>query len=279
MSVITLTTDFGLQDAYVAALKGVILSTNPSATIVDICHSIEPQNIRQAAFVLSTVYGYFPRGTIHTVIVDPGVGSERRAMVLRTEEAFFVAPDNGVLSYVLLDASAGKTPSNAGLMELPPGLQAVEITNPEFWHHPVSATFHGRDVFAPVAAHLSLGTPVHRFGDPVTSLNVLPVPRPHIHGEGTLTGCVLHIDAFGNVVTNIREEHLPSGVPCIQVAGHRIVSVSSTYASAEPGQPIALMGSSGYLEIAVRNASAASVLGVQIGDGVSVYTEPRPPGD
>ena len=274
MPIITLTTDFGLQDAYVAAMKGVILGISPNATIVDVCHSIEPQNMAQAAFLLGTVYAHFPKDTIHVVVVDPEVGiRRRRTIILKTPEAYFVAPDNGVLSYVVHHrASAeGKSPE-AELTTLPPGLVAVEIANPKFWHHPVSATFHGRDIFAPVAAHLSLGVPLQEFGQVITSVNVLPIPRPQLGAGGELTGHVLHIDSFGNVITDIHQEDLPPGRFRLQIAGHRIDSLSSSYANAEADQLVALIGSSGHLEVAVRNGSAAARLDVKIGDQVSIRT-------
>jgi len=272
MQPITLTTDFGLRDAYVAALKGVILGINPKAIIVDISHFIEPQNIKQAAFVLSTIHRYFPKDTIHAVIVDPGVGSQRRAIILKTQEALFVAPDNGVLSYIIHNASASprRASPEAGPMPLPPGVLAVEITNPRFWHHPVSTTFHGRDIFAPVAAHLSLGVPPQEFGEPVTSLTVFPLPRPQLGPGGELIGHVLHIDTFGNVITSIRQEDLRPGRLHLQIAVQHIDALTATYANAEVDQLNAVVGSSGYVEIAVRNGSAAALLGVKIGDEVRI---------
>ncbi|MBM4461956.1 MAG: SAM-dependent chlorinase/fluorinase [Chloroflexi bacterium] len=270
MQPITLTTDFGLRDAYVAAVKGVILGINPKATVVDISHFIEPQNIRQAAFVLGTVYCYFPRDTIHMVIVDPEVGSRRRAIILKTQEALFVAPDNGVLSYVLHHASPGGMSSEAALTVLPPGVMAVEITNPKFWHHPVSTTFHGRDIFAPVTAHLSLGVPLQEFGEPTMSLQVFPPPRPRLGPGGELVGQVLHVDIFGNVITSIRQQDLRPGRFHLQIAGRRIESLAATYANAEIDQLHAVVGSSGYVEVAVRNGSAAALLGVKIGDEVEI---------
>jgi len=272
MPIITLTTDFGLQDAYVAAMKAVILGVNPNATIVDVCHSIEPQNIAQAAFLLGTVYAYFPKDTIHVLVVDPEVGiRRRRTIILKTPEAFFVAPDNGVLSYVIRHgASPERKSPEAELTTLPPRLVAVEIANPKFWHHPVSATFHGRDIFAPVAAHLSLGVPPQEFGQVITSVNVLPIPQPQLGKGGQLVGHVLHIDSFGNVVTDIHEEDLPPGRFRLQIAGHRIDSLSSSYANAEADQLVALIGSSGRLEVALRNGSAAARLDVKIGDQVSI---------
>jgi hypothetical protein len=261
--IVTLTTDFGFDDAYVAAMKGVILEVNPDATIVDISHSIEPQDIRQGAFIFGSAYAYFPQDTIHLVIVDPGVGSPRRAMILETNNAIFVAPDNGVLSYVI-QASVGKRISRASLMKLPLELQAFEITNPRYWHHPVSSTFHGRDIFAPVAAYISLGTPLKDLGRAITSVNVFPLPQPQIDARGNLVGHILHIDRFGNLITDVTSQDLPSGKFRIEIAGHSIGSLSQSY---EPARGLlGLIGSGGRLEIALKGGDAARFLGSKVGD-------------
>ena len=272
---ITLTTDFGLDDAYVAAMKGVILSINPKATIVDVCHAVQPQNIAQAAFIISASYQYFPQGTIHIVVVDPGVGTERRAVLLVTPSAFFIAPDNGVLSYIIeessLEADEQALSIGEGETELRWGLQAVALTNPHFWRHPVSATFHGRDIFAPVAAYLSLGTAVADFGDLIYSLFTFPFSRPQIKqikGEGVLTGHVIHIDHFGNLITNFRRQDLPRGKLFIEVAGHIIDGVSESYAEAD--ELLAIIGSSGNLEVSLKNGSAARLIQAKIGSEVSI---------
>jgi len=269
MPIVTLTTDFGLHGAYVAAMKGVILGINPDARIVDVSHSIEPQNIRQAAFLLSTVHAYYPPGTVHVVVVDPEVGSHRRAIILKTPEAFFVAPDNGVLSYVVHRAASPGTIPQTGPACLPPGLRAVEITNPVYWRHPVSSTFHGRDIFAPVAAHLSLGVPFSEFGDDVTSMTLFPMPGPVAGPEG-LTGHALHVDPFGNIITDIRSEDLPATGLQVDIAGRQIEGLRNTYADVEPGLLLALIGSSGYLEISLRNGNAAQALGIKPGDELKV---------
>jgi len=271
MSVITLTTDFGFRDAYVAAMKGVILGINPDVTTVDVCHWIEPQNVAQAAFLLSTFYTNFPPGTVHVVVIDPEVGGSRRAIVLKSHEAFFVAPDNGVLSYIVdrYASPQGDFPRAEPVM-IPTELQAIEIANPEFWHHPVSSTFHGRDIFAPVAAHLSLGVSLEALGNPINSVNAFPLPRPQ-PGEGVVQiGHVLHIDGFGNVITDFGQEDLPVGRFQVQIAGQNVDSLGVIYADAEVDQLLALIGSSGYLEIAVRNGSAADMLGVKVGDEVRI---------
>ncbi|MDM8000934.1 MAG: SAM-dependent chlorinase/fluorinase [Dehalococcoidia bacterium] len=265
--IITLTSDFGLDDAYVGVMKGVILGINPDVTLVDICHTIEPQNIQQAAFVLSTAIPYFPQDTIHLVVVDPGVGGARRPIILETDRAIFVAPDNGVLSYVV-HAASSKRISKPTLMRLPPPLQAFEIAKPTYWHHPVSTTFHGRDIFAPIAAHISLGRPLEELGQSISSINVLPLPKPRTDARGNITGHVVHIDHFGNLITSIARGDLPPGSYSIRVAGHRIRSLSRSY---EDGQGLlALIGSSGHLEIALKEGSAARLLGSKPGDEVHI---------
>ena len=187
-AIITLITDFGLSDGYVAAMKGVILGINPETTLVDICHTIKPQNTSQASFVLSTAYQFFSQKTIHLVVVDHGVGTERRAIILRTPSADFVAPDNGVLSYVIRELSAEPATDNDSPWQrkLEPKLEAVEITKSQFWRTPVSSTFHGRDIFAPVAALLSLGFPPINFGEAITSLTMLPLPKAYRRSDGSL---------------------------------------------------------------------------------------------
>ena len=268
--IITLTTDFGLTDAYVAAMKGVILSINPQANLIDICHTIKPQNIPQAAFVLSMAYRFFPKKTIHLVVVDPGVGSERRAIILRTPSADFVAPDNGVLSYVIQQSLAKPMADkvNRQQVELGPELEAVAITKPEFWRSPVSSTFHGRDIFAPVAARLSLGFPPISFGEAINSVTMLPLPHPYQASDGSLVGHILHIDSFGNLITNIKSDDLPQtkGAITIEVGNQLISGLSRTYAEGEG--LLALIGSSGYLEIALTGGSACALLAAEVGNEV-----------
>ena len=274
-AIITLTTDFGYDDPYVAAVKGAILSVNPEAKIIDICHSIEPQNILQAAFILNAAYRYFPKQTIHMAIVDPGVGSEREGIILKTPSALFVAPDNGILSYVINDLFAIETPkiqyaSDLNRIILKTGLEAVTITDPRFWRHPVSSTFHGRDIFAPVAAGLSLDISLYEFGGKINSLHVLPIPKPSLDSEGNLVGKVLHIDRFGNLITNIRSGDLPGKDVMIEAAGYCIQGISSYYAQNKG--VMAIVGSTGYLEISLRNGSACDLLGMVVGDEIRVIS-------
>ena len=271
-AIITLTTDLGLTDAYVAAMKGVILGINPEAKLIDICHTIKPQNIPQAAFVLSTAYQFFPEKTIHVVVVDPGVGTERRAIILRTPSADFVAPDNGVLSYVLQQCKSvkGRLINNRQQVELEPGMEAVTITKPQFWRSPVSPTFHGRDIFAPVAARLSLGFPPIDFGEAITSVTMLPLPHPYQAPDGSLVGHILHIDSFGNLITNIKGDDLPQTkrTITIEVGNHLISGLSRTYAQGRG--LLALIGSSGYLEVSLKGGSACAFLNAEVGNEVKM---------
>jgi hypothetical protein len=269
--VITLTTDFSSDDPYAGVMKGAILNTNPDATIVDITHSITPQNVMQGAFVLNLAYRYFPKDSIHLAVVDPGVGGERVKVILRTSTALFVAPDNGLLSYIIDELSLGESylPESDELtsVRLKKGLEAVAITDPRFWREPVSSTFHGRDIFAPVAAGLSLGISPYEFGEKIGSLQVLPVPRPFIDSTGDLVGQVIYVDHFGNLITDIRSIDI-QGEVAIEVGGTRIYGVSRYYEEAEGF--MAVGGSSGYLEVSLKNGNAADSLGVITGDPVRV---------
>jgi len=275
-SIITLTTDFGYDGAYVAAVKGAILSTNPEANIIDISHSIEPQNILQAAFILSTASRYFPKQTIHMAIVDPGVGSERQGIILKTPSALYVAPDNGILSYIIDDLfpveSHSSTEHTHDLKEIvfKTGVEVVAITDPRFWRHPVSPTFHGRDIFAPVAAGLSLGISPYEFGEKINSLHVLSIPKPSLDPEGNLVGQVLHVDRFGNLITNIKSNDLPGKDVIFEVAGHCIQGIKHYYAQNEG--VMAIVGSSGYIEVSLRDGSACDFLSAIVGDAIKVIS-------
>jgi len=273
--VITLTTDFGTNDAYVASMKGVILSINPSAVIVDICHMIEPQNIAQAAFILNTTHPYFPEGTIHVAIVDPGVGSKRKAIILKTPRAFFIAPDNGILSYIVdeLCPRHTKPPSQGSLnhesRELGTGAEAIAVTNPHIWNQSISTTFHGRDIFAPVAARLSLGVPCHEFGESISSVDVFPIPQPYLDAKGDLIGHILHIDHFGNLITNIKHSDLtPEANVIIEIGKHHIHGLSHFYAQEEGLS--AIIGSSNYLEISLKNSNAAAFIDAKVSAEIRV---------
>ena len=261
--IITLTTDFGLQDPYVAAMKGAILTINPAARLVDVSHAIRPQAVEQAAFVLAAAWPYFPPDTIHVVVVDPAVGSGRRALALRVAGATFVGPDNGVLSAALPDDARTAVGDSAAPVDLPGGYRAVSLTDERFFRAPVSNTFHGRDIFGPVAAHLSLGVALEDIGEPVEWIIALPPFRARRQADGSLRGRVLHIDAFGNLITDVRLEDLPLENAVIEMADRTIQGVSATYS---PGADLrAVTGSSGYLEIAAPGGSAAAVLKADVG--------------
>jgi S-adenosylmethionine hydrolase len=271
-AIITLTTDLGFTDAYVATMKGVILGINPEAKLVDICHTIKPQNIPQAAFILGTAYKFFPQKTIHVVVVDPGVGTERRAIILRTPSADFVAPDNGVLSYVIQQSSSKPVEENANqqITELETELEVVALTESRFWRSPVSPTFHGRDIFAPVAALLSLGFPPIDFGEATTSVTMLPPPRPYKALDGSLVGHILHIDSFGNLITNIKSDDLPQTKQTITImVGNQLIhGLSRTYA--EGRGILALIGSSGYLEVSLKGGNVGALLNAEVGNEVRI---------
>jgi S-adenosylmethionine hydrolase len=271
-SVITLTTDFGVTGGYVAAMKGVILDTNPEARLVDVSHDIPPQNVFQAAFILSTVYRYFPRSAVHLVVVDPGVGTARRIVVLRTPSGTFIGPDNGVLSYAIQEFASGDfVEASGGLrqVKLNPEAHAVEVTNSRFFRQPISDTFHGRDIMAPVAALLSQGFQINAFGETVNRLNMLKLPQPEVLAGGGVTGHVLHIDSFGNVITDVRPEDLPAetGVR-IDLGGHLAQGLKHAYADGTG--LLAVIGSAGYLEIALKGGSAAALCGARVGDCVKI---------
>lgn len=251
------------------------MSINPQATIVDITHEVPPQDVREAAFAVYTAYSYFPIQTIHVVVVDPGVGGDRRAIALQTERGSFVAPDNGVLTHIIDAESRGAAHVSADghLLQVPANMKAVHLSNREFWLPEVSATFHGRDVFAPVAAHLSKGLPIDNLGEPIDSLVVFPTAKPHRAPDGTIIGTIIYTDRFGNMITNITHADLSrlqaEGIHVI-VGDHRIRGLRTAYISAQPGQVLALIGSSGHMEVAVRNGSAVQLLGLSIGDKVFV---------
>ena len=276
--VVTLTTDFGLADGYVGAMKGVILGINPEARIVDISHQVPPQDIAHGAFVLGSAYPYFPQDAVHLCVVDPGVGTARQALVLVTPKGTFVAPDNGLLTYVLA-AQDGQPYSVGGpggqftapvLAEVPSKCAAYTLTRSKYWRHPVSATFHGRDIFAPVAAHLSLGEAPGRMGESVGHVAHLHIDLPSVSGEVT-EGRIIFVDHFGNLVSNIREPDLPPGELVVQIQGAEIIGLRHTF---EDGEGlVCLMGSHGYLEVAERRGDAAHKLGAGVGTRLSVARE------
>lgn len=264
--IITLTTDFGLTDSYVGIMKGVILSVAPSARIIDITHNIRPQNITHAAHMIQTFHRFFPTGTVHMVIVDPGVGSARRAVALQTPEAFFVGPDNGIFTPIWQDATERWGPGQCAV---------VALSDPRFWLTHVSSTFHGRDVFAPVAAHVSRGVALAELGQPLNEIAIAEIEQPSIGRKGELVGRIIHVDHFGNCITNIALSHLAQhGLELtltVEIIDQRVPGLYQTYADAPVGALVALVGSNNHLELAVRNGSAAQTLGVGVGDTVKVH--------
>ncbi|MGE5254355.1 MAG: S-adenosyl-l-methionine hydroxide adenosyltransferase family protein [Planctomycetaceae bacterium] len=260
--IVTLITDFGLAGEYVGALKGAILRVNPRCLIVDITHQIDPQNILQASFVLQKSYAYYPPGTVHGVVVDPGVGTERRALFVEKNKFFFVGPDNGVFSGLL--SSRGK-------------VQARELIRKEYFLTPLSHTFHGRDVFAPVAGHLSLGLDPAKLGPKVKNLVRVDFPEPR-QGKRGITARVLWADSFGNLITNVTREEYARRLETrfqIQGRGWRIDRLSRTYGEEKPGQSMALFGSGGLLEISVNRGNAHRTLGLNPGDSFTIQWRPK----
>ena len=264
--IITLLTDFGLKDGYVAIMKGVILGIAPAAQLVDITHEVAPQAVGEAAYLLQSSYRYFPPGTLHLVVVDPGVGAERKALALATPRAFFVGPDNGVFAGIVDETRR----------EYGGGVEIVELQEPRFWRSNVSRTFHGRDIFAPVAAHLLQGVPLRELGTAVDTVTPCSVKDPQVDYRGGLRGEIVHVDRFGNCITNITVEHLRrhgiGGQLVVEIADQRLEGLIETYAMASFGMPFALIGSGSHLELAVRNSNAARALGVVAGDCVRVVT-------
>lgn len=250
--IITLLTDFGTRDYFVGAMKGVILSINENIDIVDITHEISAQDVRAAAFTLKNYYRHFMQGTIHVCVVDPGVGSNRRAVLVETDDYCFIAPDNGLLSFVLAEQE---------------NYRAFELTNEEFFHRPVSRTFHGRDIFAPIAAHHSNGVTAERFGREIDDLETFEIPLPRAVGEKKVEGEILHADRFGNLVTNFKNENIP-GKFQLETNGKPIVRHQTFYGEAEPGEIFSICGSAGFLEIVAFRDSAQKLLDVRTGDRV-----------
>jgi S-adenosylmethionine hydrolase len=256
---ITLTTDFGLNDPYVAEMKAVILSICPNAVIIDITHEIAKFNIRMGAYVLASAVPYFPEGSIHVAVVDPGVGTRRRPIVIQTKQGFFVGPDNGLL--VLAAAKQG--------------IMCIhELTNPRFMLPKVSHTFHGRDIFAPAAAHLMSGVKLEEFGPEIRKV-VQPEFVKVTQRNGVLVGEVLHVDGFGNIITNINEREVAQscvkGAVSVELAGYKLkLKLCKAYGETEPREPLALIGSHGFLEIALNQGNAAKKFKAKPGDKIKL---------
>jgi len=247
-AIITLTTDFGTVDGYVGEMKGVIATHAPEVQIIDITHDIPPQDVERARLTLARVWRRFPPGTIHVVVVDPGVGSPRAALAVASDERFLVGPDNGVLSPALLAA----------------GMRAVELPVPRG----AAATFHGRDVFAPAAAALAGGASVDALGQEATAPIVHRTPEPTRRADGSIEGEVILVDRFGNAVTNL----IGRRGGALEVGAHR-VALHATYAEGGPGEAIGVVGSTGFIEIAVRDGNAAKSLGLSRGARVVLHPD------
>ena len=262
--IVTLTTDFGLHDPFVGMMHGVVLNTHPT-TIVDVCHAVASYDVLDGAWTIAQAYRFFPPGTVHVVVVDPGVGSTRRPIIAETKDYIFVAPDNGVLS--LVEARE-------------PRFIVRHITAERYFLQRVSHTFHGRDIFAPVAGWLSKGVAPSEFGPEVTDYVRLPLPQVERVGENSLRGVVLKVDKFGNLITNIGELDAPallagaSPAVSILIAGSTITRLLQSYAQGEGEEMFAIVGSSGYLEIAAKQASAAEKLAAGPGTPVGIIFGP-----
>ena len=285
--VITLLTDFGNQDAYVGIVKGVIAGINPFANIADICHNVPPQDIFGGAYLLYSSYKYFPKKTIHVAVVDPGVGSRRDIVCVETKDYFFLVPDNGLLSFIVQE-------------EKPKSI--IRVTNNKYFLPLPSSTFHGRDVFAPVAAHLSLGVKPQQLGIKINQLEQLDIPKPVRKKTGQVEGQIIYIDRFGNLITNITKEHLVKGVEGQKsedrsqklenrikqrkttlkelfslcntietvIGRKKVVGLSNTYLDVNAGEPLVLFGSAGFLEISINQGNAQKYFRVDRGNKIRV---------
>jgi S-adenosylmethionine hydrolase len=264
MSIITLLTDFGLNDEYVGIMKGVILSVNPSVTLVDINHNIDPHDIIQAAFTIKSSYKFFPKGTVHVVVVDPGVGGSRAIIAIEMAGHTFLAPDNGILTLLIEERNIDKI---------------IRVDNKKFFLKSISQTFHGRDIFAPVSAHISSGTKINNIGTPINKNDLvkLSIPEPRISGKGELIGSIVSIDRFGNLITNIDSNCLENFCrqnadkkPEIKIDNSKISGLSKSYGNSALNSPLVIIGSRGCLEIAINCGSAKKYFKAEKGDTITV---------
>jgi S-adenosylmethionine hydrolase len=259
--IITLTTDFGINDHFVGAMKGVILDIVPEAAVIDISHAVQAFDVLDGALAISQAYSYFPPRTVHVVVVDPGVGTTRRPILASSDGYHFVAPDNGVLSMVYAREER---------------IQVRHITSDHYFRQPVSQTFHARDVFAPVAAYLAKQVDSHKFGDEIEDYVRFAAPKPKATGENRMRAVVLKVDKFGNLITNVTPADVPalfSAKPAafkIVVGSREITAIHSAYAEGAPGEVFGILGSMGYLEIVANRAAAAQITGAGKGSEVSI---------
>ncbi len=259
-SIITLLTDFGSQDAYVGIMKGVIAGINPCAHIIDICHEIPPQDVFRGAYLLYTSYKYFPKGTIHTAVVDPGVGGKRDIVCVKIRDYFFLVPNNGILSFIIQEESPE---------------EIIRITNTTYFLQKPSRTFHGRDVFAPIAAYVSCGVNPQQLGIHIQQLNKLDIPEPIRTKMGQTIGQIISIDRFGNLITNITkknirdlktaEKHLE-----VTIGKRKIIGLSNTYVDGETAKPLILFGSAGFLEVSVNQGNAQKYFKARRGNKIII---------
>lgn len=253
--IITLTTDFGTKDGYVGAVKGVIKRINPQVEILDITHQVDPFDVLGAAFVLSNFYRYFPQGSIHLVVIDPGVGGQRQPLLIRSQSFYFVGPDNGIFSFIYQNEEL---------------IQIRILSNKKYFLAEPSSTFHARDIFAPVAAYISLGVDLKEFGKSAKECMKLMFPEPESL-KRSLSGEIIHIDNFGNLITNIQAQLLQNKkVTMILVSKRKIKRIVQSYFDIPPGEVGALVGSSGFLEIASNQKSAQNILKSRTGTKVKV---------
>lgn len=258
--IVTLTTDFGTNDHFVGAVKGVILDIAPDATIVDITHAVQAYDVLDGALAISQTYSYFPTGTVHMVVVDPGVGTERRPIIASSDGYHFVAPDNGVLSMVYAKEER---------------IHVRHVTSEHYFRQPVSNTFQGRDVFAPIAGYLAKMVDSHKFGDEIEDYVRFAAPKPKPAGDNRLRAVVLKVDRFGNLITNVTPEDAPAlfagkGGFKIVVGSKEITQIRTAYAEGAQGEVFGILGSMGYLEIVANRAAAAQLTGAGKGSEVSI---------
>jgi len=253
---VTLLTDFGVADAYVGIMRGVIHARCPGVRLADITHEIEQGNIHQGGYLLGTAWSYYPAGTVHCAVVDPGVGGDRRILAAEVDGHRFVAPDNGLLSDVFDQVKP---------------THVVNVESEDVMLKPVSHTFHGRDIFAPAAAALAAAAPLEKLGPATENWIHLPRLEPGA-SDGVLVGQVIHVDRFGNIITNLHAGDVPE-VPRVRIAQHAIHGLQTSYGAVGEGKLLAIIGSTGRLEISANRAHAASLLGVEVGDAVRVDDE------